>query len=467
MVTKYDHNKVKGFKINFSKEKGSSFGGIVLVERLAKRLGLWGDMVKQAPERKGDYDWMTIVKSSVIGLLTGSRGTYATQEIREDKSLLQMCGLSKAPEEVTFWRSLEKLGSRVFLGIFQSVLFNWVTKIILRVGVNRILQKGFLPVFGDGTLLEGSKKREGTKYIEGKGSGLLWTTLYVGPFMACQGLNRPGEGEGTLLKDMLPLMTDKVLRRIGMKKKALVLLDSLHGNGPTLDVLEDLKLCYVVGGNNLKEMRRMLQNLDECFWQDTGADASRNITESGVCYSWLHLEGWKRSRLVVGYRFKIKGEFFWNYTGVLTNLSPEKVERLMTGGMSFPEVIWELYSMKMGLENYYKPLLEDLGLHHPPCEEHRRNAGFYALGSLAYTLGLAVEMIGSKGMGRCNTKRKDGKARKRPTPRMMRIWRLIRRYFTLPAKISYHAREITVEFLEVSLEVRKEFNKFWENILRC
>ena len=45
---------------------------------------------------------------------------------------------------------------------------------------------GFVPVFGDGTLLEGSRRREGTKYLEGKGAGLLWSTIYVGPLIAAQ-----------------------------------------------------------------------------------------------------------------------------------------------------------------------------------------------------------------------------------------------------------------------------------------
>jgi len=467
MVTVYNHNKVKGFKTKFGKEKGTAFGGIVLLEKLSKSLGLWRKLEKEIPHRRGHFDWMSVIKSSVVGLLTGSRGTYATQEIREDEGLLELTGLSKAPEEATFWRCLDQLGSQSFLHIFQIILCGWLVVIIRRVGINRILRKGFLPVFGDGSILEGSERREGTKYRKGKGYGLLWTNIFVGPFLACQGLNGKGEGEGTLLKKMIPLVVSKVLKPLRLLKKALVLMDSLHGNGPMMDKLESLKLFYIIGARGLKEAQDKMRDLAEGFWINTGSNLSLGISESGVCMTWVKCLGWKKSRTVIGYRYKKKGEFIWNYSGVLTNLSQKQVEHLMKDGKSFPETVWELYGMKGGLENYYKNLLEDLGLHHPPCQELQKNAGFYALGSMAYNLGLSVEMIGSRGMKRGETKRKDGKARKRPTPRTMRMWRLIRRFFALPAKISTHARKVTVEFLKMSETIRNEFEKFWENILRC
>lgn len=467
MVTKYDHDRVKGFKTIFTGKTGTSFGGLILVEKLAKRLRLWRTLEKMIPDRPGQFDWMTVIKSAILGLLTGSHGTYATQEIREDEGLLDMAGLSKAPEEATFWRCLEDLGSAVFQKIFMTVLISWALFIMRRVGINRLLRKGFLPVFGDGSLLEGSKRREGTKYIDGKGYGVLWTTLFVGPFLVWQRLNPEGEGERTSLKKVFPLIVEKLLRPLKLKKKALVLMDSLHGNGPMLDILEKQKLLYIVGAKQLEKARRVLEAKPDDIWENAGSDPSRNIEESQICYCWLEVTGWKKSRLLVGRRYKKTGEFMWNYSGILTNLGSEDVAHLTKTGKSFPKVIWELYDMKMGLENYYKNLLEDLGMHHPPCQEHQRNAGFYALGSLAYILAMGVEMIGSRGMDRGKKKRKDGKSRKRSTPQMMRLWRFMRRYFTMPARIYSRAREVTVEFLGISSTIRCEFEKYWENILRC
>ena len=110
---------------------------------------------------------------------------------------------------------------------------------------------------------------------------------------------------------------------------------------------------------------------------------------------------------------------------------------------------------------------EDLGLHHPPCQEHQRNAGYYALATMAYTLCRGSEMIGGKGTSRGETKRKDGEERKHSTPKYMQIWRFIRRYLTLPGRISYHKREIKVTLLGLCDVIREEFRHYWCNICGC
>lgn len=43
-------------------------------------------------ERQEHFDRMMIINSSMLGLLTGLQGTYATPKIRDDKSLLDMVG---------------------------------------------------------------------------------------------------------------------------------------------------------------------------------------------------------------------------------------------------------------------------------------------------------------------------------------------------------------------------------------
>lgn len=467
MVTGYNHNKVKGYKIKFSGDKGTSFGGLVLVERLAKRLGLWKTLERSLPRRRGHYDWMTILKSSMMGLLTGSRGTYAAEELRSDQALLNMLGLGGAPEEVTFWRSLGDLGQKELLDHLGRVQRQWVVKLARRTGINRMLRKGFVPVFGDGTLLEGSKNREGTKVVEEKGRGLLWTTMFVGPFQASQHMTKKGEGELTAVRRMLPEVVEKVLVPLKMKKRALVLMDSLYGDGPTLRQVEGENLKYVIGANKLTTTKRTLRELSEVQWTASGPDARRRWAESWICVCWLQCDGWKKKRLLVGRRYRREGELTIWYSGVVTNLGEEDVKHLMTRGRSYAEVIWDLYDMKMGMENYYKDLLDDLNLHHPPCREYVRNAGFYSLASLAYTLILGAELIGGKGRGRGETRRKDGKKRRRRTPERMRIWRFIRRLIMLPARISYHSRQILVSFLGGSPDTAGEFMKYWENILRC
>ena len=165
MVTGLQHNNVRSIKINYSDDNVSSFGGLALAERLALRVGLWRRLERRLPERRGYYSWFTILKSMIAGLLSGSRGTYATQELRGDEALLNLLGLEGAPEEATLWRALEGLGGDDLREALGETLREWARELLRRAQRPGLLRDGFLPVFGDGTRLEGSRRREGTTFI--------------------------------------------------------------------------------------------------------------------------------------------------------------------------------------------------------------------------------------------------------------------------------------------------------------
>jgi hypothetical protein len=323
---------------------------------------------------------------------------------------------------------------------------------------------GFVPVFADGSLLEGSKRREGSKYMKGKGDGLLWGAVFVGSLLCAQRVAGEGEGEQSVVRGMLGEVVDDVLEPLGFKSKTLLLADSLHGDGPTLDVVEGLDLNYIIGANKLDQTPAVLSSQPEEVWEDTGHDADRNWAESGVCCCWLECEGWSRKRLLVGRRVRKDGELFFEYSGVLTSLCESDVAHLTKKGISFPRVVWSLYGRKAGMEDYFKDLLVDLGMHHPPCQQHRRNQGFYTLGALAYVLGHAVDLLGRK---KGNSKTSRGKKTRRKKTSRMRLWRLRRVLFTLPGKVSTHARQLKVVLMGVSEPVKQIFDQYWHNILRC
>ncbi len=466
MVTGLHHKKVKSIKIEFSDEEVTSFGGLALAERLAIRAGLWRRLEQRLPKRQG-YSWFTILKSTVAGLLSGSRGTYAAQDLRGDEALLNLLGLESAPEEVTVWRSLKGLGGAELRGALAETLREWTRELLQRAPRRALLRDGFLPLFGDGTLLEGSRRREGTKYIDGKGEGLMWTTLFAGPFLAAQHLARPGEGEQSSLRALLPEVVSRVLEPAGLKERALLLLDSLHGDGPTLDLVEGQGLHYVIGANKLSETARILAEQPETQWRSTGPRPQLGWSASAVCVCWIECEGWSRKRALVGRRWVRQGEMLQNFSGVVTNLEPTDVAPLLSRGLSFGEAVWRHYDRKAGCENFYKDLLEDLDLHHPPCQAHARNAGFYAAASLAYVLGVAVDLLGGRFLSRGATMRRDGRQRARPTARRMRLWRLRRRLFALPGRVTTHAREATVTLLGLGAALRLEFDEFWRGVRTC
>ena len=467
MVTRFQHNAIHSFKVNYSGEKVTAFGGLVLAERLARRLGFWTGLEKVLPVRRG-YDWLTIVKSLSMGLLTGARGAQSAEDLREDEALLSLIGLPGAPEEATVWRALKGLGAGDIPEILFQTQLQWATKILKRSKRPGLLRDGFFPVFMDGSLLEGSRRREGTKRINEKGSGLLWTGIFAGPLLAAQGLAGKGEGEESCARDMLGQVCREVLEPTNLLELALLLADSLHGDGPTFDEAESLGLLYVIGANKLSATAKTLNEQPEVCWQDTGANEERGWSASGMCVCYLQCEGWEKKRTLVGMRYKRKGEMIWNYTGVATNLEEADVAHIMEKQkISFAQAIWRLYDHKMGMETQFKDLLSDLGLHHPPCQEIVRNRGFYSAAALAHTLARGVDLIGQTAENPGETSRKDGKKRKRAKPRTMRVWRIRRRLFTLPARIARHGRKLTITLLGLNEKLKAEIQNILNAIQIC
>lgn len=453
-------------RIDFAEANVTAFGGVVLAERLASRLSLWTQAEKLLPMRSGLYSWLDVLKTATAGLLTGAKGTFATEEVRRDAALLNLIDVAGAPEEATFWRSLEQLGEMQKSGVLPEINYNWVRKILGSSPRNLVMCDGFLPVFLDGSLLEGSPRREGTKTLSKKGAGLIWTTCFVGPLLAAQRLAGEGEGEQSCARAMLPDVVEKVLKPLRLRDRALVLADSLHGDGPTLDDLEGLGLRYVIGANKLKATEATLAQQSEVVWSHEGPNASLQWSDSGLCVCWLQCADWPQKRLLVGRRWMKEGEFIWNYSGLITNLTETDVSHICGEPAGFAQAIWRLYDRKMGMETHYKDALSDLGLHHPPCQEIVRNAGFYAVASLAHTLGVGVDLLGSANAERGSDTRKDGAKRKRPRPARMRLWRLCRRLFTLPAQVVRHSRVLRVTLLGVSEVVRREFEAMFRNLAR-
>lgn len=467
MVTTLHSKTPHTIKIEFADEAVTSYGGLVLAEKMAARLGLWNTLAGILPQRQGQYSWLTAVKSMAMGLLSGAQGTYATQALRNDEALLALLSLEGAPEEVTAWRMLGPLGElapKESLARVQAIL---ARRTLDKMPRQALLLEGFVPVFGDGSLLEGSDKREGSKYIREKGNGLLWSAVFVGPVLCAQRLAADGQGEQSCVREMIQEVDQAVLRPLKLHARALVLADSLHGDEPTLAQLEAAHLHYLIGANKLAKTQQTLENLPEESWEDTGARKGLDWAASGACVCWLQCDDWPQKRLLVGRRFRREGELLWNYAGVLTDLRERDVRPMLERGLSFARAMWRLYDAKAGMETQLKDGLSDLGLHHPPCQAHVRNAGFYAVGALAWLLGVAVDVLGGAGEQRGRATRKDGGERARPTPKRMRLWRLRRELFTLPGRVARHARELKVCLLGVGESTRQIFERYWGQLSRC
>ena len=154
----------------------------------------------------------------------------------------------RLPGEKVFCEDLKRFGSEGVLRAMHRIISYTAYRVLKRVEPEDIqINHGFIPLFGDGTLLEGSRHREGTKYVKDKGLGLMWGAWMLGPMVVSQHLCADGEGEQSALMESLDDVLSRVVNPLHWRSRALVMMDSLHGDEPTLERMERERLRYVIG----------------------------------------------------------------------------------------------------------------------------------------------------------------------------------------------------------------------------
>jgi hypothetical protein len=455
--------KIHSRKLEIDDQGASSFAGLSLVDQLASRLGTWSFAQKVLPDRGGRHERIDILKGGVAGLLSGSRGTAALEAIRQDEAVLRMMGIESLPGEKGFWEDLAKLGDEQTLEGMHRLCARTAKQVLRKLEPEDFqIEHGFLPLFGDGTLLEGSHRREGTKTIPEKGSGLMWTAWMFGPMLAGNHLCAEGEGEQRALFDTLGPVLDEVIGPLGLRNDVLVLMDSLHGDGPSLERLEAEGLMSIIGANKLDLVKKRLMELPENAWKKVPENKRRKgLSDEEVCVVYVQCEGWSKKRRVVAKRFRREGEIIWHYSGVFSSIPPRRVGCSEETDLNYMMRIWKLYDRKMGMEDQFKDLLTDLCGHNPPCRELVRNRGYYSLLALAFNLARGVDQIAG-----VEERRRLRRERKRVSSRL-RINTLRRHLFALPGLIRVHSRRLVIRLIGGGRTHLEWFERWWQALARC
>lgn len=442
MVNELQHIKARVVKAEADRDSArvTAKGGLVLAQKVAQRIHLWKDAKRLLPTRKDPtqgFPTEMVACAVVHGLLSGGRGFQATEALREDEPLLKMLGMSAAPsaetvEEVVKSVAQRQDGTRHINALVSSQARKTIKELKKKELCNC---HGFMPVWGDGTLLEVTGKNfDSKKVIDGK-VGQLCGGVFVGPLAGGLRFALEGEGESSVVVEELERVFQEVIKPVGREKDALVLLDSLYGYEPVLDRVERFRRAhYIVGVSGLTSAARTMADLPEACWEDTGPVESLSWEASGVATAYLQCEGWEKKRTMVCRRFRRKGEMLWEYRAVATDLDenePRVAAMMREPGLSYAQAIWRLYAFKQGMENYWKELLSDMGLHHPPCAKAAVNEFFYGLGAVAWNLSVALRRLAFTGR-----------------QRSMRLWRLRRDIFDLAAIALHHARTIVMRFVD-------------------
>ena len=421
---------------------------------------LWFDAAKCLPARRDPLQGFTTeawLCALVQGLVTGGRGFLATEPMRGDRPLVSILGLAKAPsaetvEEVIKYLACDGVGGHEAL---LTMRHRQVIRLLAREQMNGLMKHDFVLVRGDGTLLETQgKAKDAPERIDGAW-GWMASGIFIGSnLVACDFSRVVVSKESTIMTEekVATVVGDKprseaelvVTRRLlpgaattlakaGLANKSLVLMDPLDGEGTTLTILESITGSrHIVGANKLVRTGAVLCEQPDSQWKDTGdATQCRGWAGSAVCVATIQCEGWEAKRTLVGRRWRNGGELIWNDSGLVTNLAagdPRMKAAMTTRKCSFAGAVWHLYSHKQGMENQWKDLLRDVGLHTMPCGKAAVNAVFPAIAALALNI-------------------KTGYARLRLSKAAMTLWGFGRDVLGLPARIPRRAGGVLVHLL--------------------
>jgi hypothetical protein len=202
----------------------------------------------------------------------------------------------------------------------------------------------------------------------------------------------------------------------------LALLDAAFAELAVIEQVLRMQWRYIVCANQWREsLQRLAGEISDAEWASQGPDPSRGWSESQLAV-FTHLpEGWSSIQTVVVRRWHKDDELAcapWHYAFLYTDLAPEDLPANKRRRYGYAQLIWLLYGTKQGHENNYKPLLSDLGLHHPPSGRLGATQAFAFVCAMAANIQavISLRVVDSKDRG-------------------IRAWRFVRDYVTIAAQV--------------------------------
>lgn len=488
MVDKIDRT----IKAQFDPDlKVVSLAGLFLMERLNQRIGLTTTLTQFLPPRSGEYSSAIVANQVILGLLAGGRGLSCGEVLLQDPVLSQGLGFPSVAEESTVGRVLaelaglqprkaedwyvshtnstpdlllsgseptRRLGKRQVKDIefadpqrlrcIELAREQVLLKLLRRCPKECLRWGRWVPIFGDGNQLEVTGKCFDAARKDRNGNlseHLAFTT--IGPFFAAAEL-RPGtQDEGLGMPVLLQRTTDLLQAATLGQESWLFLLDSAFGEKQVLEQLHLFpKARYLVGVNGQRNiLERLCQEQPASQWVHEPRPAPW-LEEASYCTFYYQAKEWKAKETVVAIRYREKGDILPKFTFLLSNLTRKDIrrDRARLHTSSYEATLWAMYRYKQGMENYQKPAVSDLGLHHPPSGRFGINQIFYNLALLAYNLGTFLS--------RCALPQEY---------RGMRLWRMRNILFRLAGRITVHARTTTIH---LATAVRPWIQKLWADI---
>jgi len=364
----------------------SVYGGLPAVEALCTQFGLW-DKLRAIPgldprTRQGrGFGPEVMVAQLLYSFCSGGASLSDAEEMNAEPLAKLLARVPHFADQTTVgeWLRAQTPGTVAALWGVTQEFVRWV---MARAAKERWTYCQRLEVFFDDTQIEVSgKKFQGAKMNYNGDMALSWQTFWAGPFLVEAELGGPGD-----VSAALPGMLERH-RSLWQQTPGDFMADSGSSAAHYLESIGQAGLGqWSVSYNKwTTALDRIAQEQPESVWGPAQSAVWRDGSPITEQHGFIRHqpEGAKEPIHFAVARFKKADEFWWNYRHIAC-------EGPRAQGAA---AVFARHKLKGDKENLLKEVLRGLDLHHPPCAELNANRMFYALGSLAYNLLVALKLL--------------------------------------------------------------------------
>jgi hypothetical protein len=353
-------------KLEKSSERLTSLGGLVVLEELARAVGVWKDVdrVLPGPQSGRGYQPRKFVQALVWMLHAGGRRLEDLRELREEHEVLEQLGLEAVPDAGTVGDWLRRQGKAGAEAV-QEVSRGLVEKCWDPGGEEVILDI-------DATEIEAEKQEAQWTYNQVQ--GYMPLLGYVNGVCVAHEFR---EGNRSPSAGILELAR-RCEAALAAGKRVYFRSDSAAYQGEVINHYSQAGRSFSITADLDGAVKREIQHLPEAAWQPyrtaEGIATDREIAET------VHsLNATKEAFRLIVLRWKnpqpsLFAADRYGYHAVATNRKEPACE-----------VIWK-HNERGNCENWHKELKIGFGMEQMPCGQLEANGLYFAIGVLAYNL---------------------------------------------------------------------------------
>jgi hypothetical protein len=364
----------KRLKLEFIANKDQSIhAGLVLVEAMALRFGLWKKIrqiscLDPRRDKRRGYGPEVIIGQLIYALCTGNGCLSDSEALNKDRLAVELFGVKKFADQSQVGQWLREQ-SEESVAALRKLLREFVEWVIANARPNRLLHAGKLEVFFDDTQLEVyGKNFEGARINYNGDCALSWQTLWVGPLLVDSHLESPGNPSSQLL----PMLERN--RNLWKGRSAHFYCDSASSAGMYLDAIDAEGWSYTVSYNKWPEpLYRAANDIPEWAWEKDGEEYHAFLRHQP--------QGCKRPHVFVAtyYGDDLLGARY----GYIA----------CDGAQDDATLVAQRHKLKGEKEHLFSEVLSGLDLHRPACSSLMANQVYYLIAAIAYNLMTAIKLL--------------------------------------------------------------------------